>query len=174
MQQIMHNKNDNVALRIKHISYGINEPFCSENELTFKFVNWIVPISGQFPGGLWSSITKGASLAMFEYWRILSTDIILFSALHKFQITEACWTFKLMPYVTASPAMPVEYSLGKSLQEHAVNEGVWYSFSHRGLCLSWINVHHLHYDRSTLRVIRDYILRNSVVSMLTGIYDSIW
>lgn len=46
---------------------------------------------------------------MFEYWRILSTDIILFSALQIFHITEACKTFRLIPYVTANPAMPVEY-----------------------------------------------------------------
>jgi len=59
--------------------------------------------------GLLFSITSGASLARFEYWRILSTDIILFSALQIFHITEACKTFKLIPYVTANPAMPVEY-----------------------------------------------------------------
>lgn len=76
---------------------------------TCKFWKDIVPVSGQFLGGRQFSITRGDSLAKFVYWRILSTDIILFSALQMFHITEACKTFRLIPYVTANPAMPVTY-----------------------------------------------------------------
>lgn len=64
---------------------------------TCKLLKQIVPIDGQFCGGLWSSITRGASLAILEYCKILSTDIILFSALHMFHIIEACWTFRFSP-----------------------------------------------------------------------------
>lgn len=67
------------------------------NLFTCKFVKEIVPISGQFVEGLLFSITRGASLARFEYWRIRSTDIILFSALHIFHMTDACRTFKFIP-----------------------------------------------------------------------------
>lgn len=75
---------------------------------TCKFSKHIVPVSGQLLGGREFSITRGASLAIFVYCRILSTDIILFSALQMFHITEACKTFRLIPYVTAKPAMPIE------------------------------------------------------------------
>lgn len=83
--------------------------------LTCKFLKHIVPVSGQLLGGLLSSITRGASLVIFVYWRILSTDIILFSALHMFHITEACNTFRLIPYVTANPAIPATNPMQKNL-----------------------------------------------------------
>lgn len=82
---------------------------------TCKFLKHIVPVSGQLLGGLLSSITRGASLVIFVYWRILSTDIILFSALHMFHITEACNTFRLIPYVTANPAIPATNPMQKNL-----------------------------------------------------------
>jgi hypothetical protein len=53
-----------------------------------------------------SLITRGASLGMEVYWRILSTDIILFSKLQRIQIKLNCAEFRLIPYVTANPAMP--------------------------------------------------------------------
>ena len=58
---------------------------------------WIVPYHGHLSIGLYSSITKGDSLGMFENCRILSTEIILFSTSHKFHITHACKTLRLRP-----------------------------------------------------------------------------
>lgn len=89
-------------------SFGIELPTIFHRDLiTCRFLKQIVPTCGQLIGGLVSSSTRGASLVRFEYCIILSTEIILFSALHMFHIIEACKTFRLIPYVTANPAMPV-------------------------------------------------------------------
>lgn len=64
------------------------------------------PVSGHFGSGLLSLRTEGASLGMQLNRIILSTEIILFSTLHAFQITQACRILIFIPYVTASPAKP--------------------------------------------------------------------
>lgn len=73
---------------------------------TWRFSSCILPCVGHSSFGLQSSITRGASLGILVNWRILSTDIILFSTLHRFHITHAWSTFRLKPYVAASPAKP--------------------------------------------------------------------
>ena len=50
---------------------------------------------------------------MLIYCRILSTDIILFSKVHKPQTTKACSVFRLSPYVIARPAIPESWALGE-------------------------------------------------------------
>ena len=66
------------------------------------------PCDGQEGSGRFSSITRGGSLGIEVYWRILSTDIIMFSKLQKFHITQACNILRLSPYVTAKPAIALE------------------------------------------------------------------
>lgn len=82
---------------------------CEKLGYTCKFWKHIVPVSGQFLGGLHSSISKGASLLILEYCSILSTDIILFSVLQTFQMIDASWPLRFNPYVTANPAIPVKH-----------------------------------------------------------------
>lgn len=74
--------------------------------LTWRLLSSIVPVIGHSGSGLQFSIINGASLAMRENCKILSTEIILFSTLHMFHITQAWSTFRLRPYVAASPARP--------------------------------------------------------------------
>ena len=52
----------------------------------------------------------GASPGILEYCIILSTEIILFSALHIFQMIVASCELRFNPYVTPSPAMPVQHT----------------------------------------------------------------
>ena len=59
---------------------------------------------------------SGGSAGMLIYRRILSTDIILFSKVHKLQTTEACRMFRLSPYVTARPAIPESWALRKDFE----------------------------------------------------------
>ena len=100
-------------------SFGVEFPTIFHRDLvTCRFLKQIGPTCGQLVGGLVSSITRGASLVRFEYCRILSTEIILFSALHMFHIIEACKTFRLIPYVTANPAMPIGIKRKKISSEY--------------------------------------------------------
>lgn len=57
----------------------------------------IFPSLGHSGSGLQSWIINGASLGMLENCNILSTDIILFSTLQRFHITQAWSTFKFNP-----------------------------------------------------------------------------
>ena len=53
---------------------------------------------------------------MLIYCRILSTDIILFSKVHKPQTTQACSMFRLSPYVIARPAIPESWALREDFE----------------------------------------------------------
>jgi hypothetical protein len=59
---------------------------------------------------------SGGSAGMLIYCRILSTDIILFSKVHKPQTTKACSMFRLSPYVIARPAIPESWALREDFE----------------------------------------------------------
>ena len=73
---------------------------------TCKLSRHIVPSDGHSWGGMESCISNGASLGIFEYCIILSTEIILFTSLHRFHVIVARKTLRFNPYVTANPTMP--------------------------------------------------------------------
>lgn len=83
---------------------------------TSKFLKHIVPTCGQLVVGRQPSISRGASLGILEYCIILSTEIILLSTLHIFQMIVASCELRVNPYVTASPAMPVQHAHEISLR----------------------------------------------------------
>lgn len=73
---------------------------------TFKSISSMVPSSGHDSRGR-GSIIGGASLGIWQYWWILSIEIILFSSLQKLSIHRDRRAFKFRPYVTARPAIPM-------------------------------------------------------------------